>query len=85
MQAVATFANDMVLARVRDGLVGSAARRGRETPVGPGQVNLLDYLAAREGAGYAGPATIRRVDTDRPIEELAAAKAYVESLQIAEE
>lgn len=85
LQAVATLANDIVLARVRDGLVGSADRHGRETPVGEGQVNLIEYLAALEGADYAGPATVRRTDTDRPIDELAAAKAYIESLQITEE
>jgi sugar phosphate isomerase/epimerase len=81
VEAVETLADDVVMARARDALLGSKDRRGRETSLGQGNVDIIGYLQALEEAGYGGPTMVRRVDTDRPAHELAAAKAFLDSLR----
>jgi len=73
--ATELLADRVILSHVRDGLMGSPDRGGREVLLGQGQVNWLRYLMTLSGAGYAGP---RRTDSSRPEEDLAAGKAVLE-------
>ena len=82
VEAVEALADNVVLARVRDAYAGSSGHPGRETALGQGQVDLVRYLAALEAAGSNSPPVLRRLDTERPIEAIAADKAYLESLFI---
>ena len=75
----ACLADQVILAHARDGTTGSADRSGRETSLGQGHVNLLQYLATLSAAGYAGPQILRRTDSERPIEDLTEAREILRS------
>jgi L-ribulose-5-phosphate 3-epimerase len=77
--ATELLADQILLSHARDGLAGTAERLGRETPLGSGYVNLAAYLATLAEAGYAGPQILRRTDSDRPAEDLAAAQKLLEA------
>jgi L-ribulose-5-phosphate 3-epimerase len=79
VEAVEKLADNVALARARDALAGSRSRAGRETALGQGNLDLIGYLAALAASGYGGPAMLRRTDAAKPVEELATAKAFLES------
>ncbi|MBN1512312.1 MAG: sugar phosphate isomerase/epimerase [Phycisphaerae bacterium] len=76
--AAELLADRVILSHARDGLMGSSDRGGREVPLGQGDVNWLRYLMTLSTAGYTGPQILRRTDSQRPEEDLAAAKAVLE-------
>lgn len=71
---VEPLADRILIARVRDAVAGSGQRPGREMPLGQGQIDLAEYLAALDQAGYRGTSFVRRTDSDRPLEDLAQAR-----------
>ena len=80
LAGVEPLADRIVIARARDAVAGAPGRPGHETPLGDGQLDLAEYLAALDQAGYRGVAFIRRTDAERPREEIADAKARIERL-----
>lgn len=74
------LADNLIIARARDAIGGNSARPGREAPLGQGQIDFRAYLQALEQAGYARAAFIRRVHAERPAEELADARSYLDGL-----
>ena len=77
--ATELLADQIILSHARDGLAGTAERLGREMALGSGYVNLAAYLATLAEAGYAGPQILRRTDSDRPADDLAAARKLLDS------
>jgi sugar phosphate isomerase/epimerase len=77
---VQPLADQVAISFARDALQGSGDRPGRETPFGTGHIDFAEYLAALEEAGYHGPQIIRRTNAENPIEEIAAAKKYLEDV-----
>jgi len=69
----------VILSHARDALAGTPERGGRETTLGDGRVDLLEYLSILSAAGYGGPQIIRRSGSERPLDDLAAAKEYLEA------
>ena len=59
---------------------GSGSRAGHETRLGEGQIDLAEYLAALDEAGYHGVPFIRRTSANRPIEDIAEAKSRLDAL-----
>ena len=80
LSGVDPLADRIFLAHVRDAVPGSARHGGREMPLGQGQVDLPEYLAALDQAGYRGVPYIRRTSAERPLQEIAHAKARLEAL-----
>ncbi len=70
----------IAVAHVRDAVAGHEGRPGHETPFGQGQIDFREYFAMLEQGGRAAIPLLRRTDSQRPSEELAAAKSYMESL-----
>ncbi|HOA74168.1 MAG TPA: sugar phosphate isomerase/epimerase family protein [Phycisphaerae bacterium] len=80
LAGIEPVANTILLARARDALAGSSQRPGREVPLGEGQIDWPEYLAALDQAGYRNVPFIRRTEARRPLEELADAKRKLERL-----
>ena len=66
----------------KDGLYPTNPRAlGREVPIGQGKVNFPRFVQRLKEIGYRGPLTIEReISGDRQIEDVRAAKAYLERL-----
>lgn len=77
---VEPLANAILIARARDALAGTPQRPGSETPLGSGQLDLAEYLAALDQAGYRGVPFISRKEARRPHEEIADAKRRLEEV-----
>ncbi len=80
LAGIEPLASSIFIARARDATAGTPGRSGREVPLGSGQVDLEEYLANLDQAGYRNVTFIRRTDSDRPLSELAAAKRRLDSL-----
>jgi L-ribulose-5-phosphate 3-epimerase len=80
IESVEPTAGRILVARARDAVSGSERRPGRETPLGYGEVDLARYLAALDQGGYHNAAFIRRTDSDRPLQDIAEAKARLEAV-----
>jgi len=80
LAGIEPLADRIVLARVRDAVAGSPRRPGHESQIGQGQIDMTEYFAALEAAGYRGTAFIRRAQSERPLQDIADAKKHVESL-----
>jgi L-ribulose-5-phosphate 3-epimerase len=80
LAGVEQLADTIRIAHLRDAIAGSAARPGHETPLGRGQVDFAEYLAALDQAGYKRTPFLRRSGAEHPIEELAEAKAKLDRL-----
>jgi len=78
LAAVDPLADRIFLSHVRDAVAGSERRPGYETPMGEGQVDLPEYLAALDQAGYRGVQLIRRSGATHPLEDIADAKSRLE-------
>jgi L-ribulose-5-phosphate 3-epimerase len=78
LSAVSPMADRIFVAHVRDATAGSERRPGHETPLGEGQVDLAEYLAALDQAGYRGVQLIRRTGAMDPLKEIAADKSRLE-------
>jgi L-ribulose-5-phosphate 3-epimerase len=66
----------------KDGLYPVDPRKlGREVPIGQGKVNFPRFIEKLKQIGYRGPLTIEReISGERQIEDVRAAKAYLERL-----
>jgi sugar phosphate isomerase/epimerase len=80
LSGIDPLADRIFIARVRDAIAGSERRPGREVNVGEGQVDLAEYLASLDQAGYNRAALIRRTSSDRPIQDIAAARERLRRL-----
>ncbi len=80
IEGVEPTAGRILIARARDAVGGSERRPGHETPLGYGEVDWTRYLAALEQGGYHNAAFIRRTDSDRPLHDIAEAKARLEAM-----
>jgi sugar phosphate isomerase/epimerase len=78
--AARRLADHIGLSHARDASAAGGSGPGAETSLGRGDVDLPAYLAALAEAGYAQPHIIRRRDTVRATADLAASKAYLESM-----
>lgn len=75
-----SVANSIFIARARDAMAGSEQRPGREVPLGTGQVDLADYLAHLDQAGYKSVPFIRRTQSEHPLDDVAVAQRRLQSL-----
>lgn len=73
-------AGRILIARARDAVGGSGRRPGHETPLGRGEVDFVRYLAALDESGYRSVPFIRRTNSDRPLQDVAEAKARLEAI-----
>jgi sugar phosphate isomerase/epimerase len=73
-------ASSILIARARDAMAGSPNNPGREVSLGTGQIDLAEYLAALDQAGYKNVPFIRRTDSERPLVDLAEAKRRLEAV-----
>ncbi|NLE60332.1 MAG: sugar phosphate isomerase/epimerase [Planctomycetes bacterium] len=73
-------AGKILIARARDAVSGSERRPGHETPLGHGEVDWARYLAFLEQSGYNNAAFLRRTESDRPLQDIAEAKAHMEAM-----
>jgi sugar phosphate isomerase/epimerase len=80
MAGVGPLANHILNARIRDAVAGTGTKPGREVALGRGHIDFAEYLAMLDQAGYRGTTFIRRTDADRPQEEVADAKRWIERL-----
>lgn len=80
MSGIEPLANSILIARARDALAGAARHPGREVALGSGQIDLAEYLAALDQAGYRSVPFIRRTGSEHPMEELADARRRLERL-----
>jgi sugar phosphate isomerase/epimerase len=66
----------------KDGLYPTDPKRlGREVPIGQGKVNFPRFIQRLKEVGYRGPLTIEReISGPRQIEDIRAAKVYLEKL-----
>ena len=80
LAAVETLADNIALACVRDAQARGAERAGRETNLGDGHLNLPDYLAQLEAAGYRGPLIVRRSQSANPANDLKQCRTYLEAV-----
>jgi sugar phosphate isomerase/epimerase len=80
LSGIEPLANSILIARARDALAGSPRQAGREVPLGSGQIDLPEYLAALDQAGYRSVPFIRRSDSEHPLEDVADAKRRLEKL-----
>lgn len=80
LSGIEPLANSILIARARDAQAGAPRHPGREVPLGSGQVDLAEYLAALDQAGYHNVPFIRRTDSDHPLEEVAEAKRRLDKL-----
>jgi L-ribulose-5-phosphate 3-epimerase len=77
---IEAVANQILIARARDAVAGSPQRPGREVSLGTGQVDLTEYLANLDQAGYRNVPFIRRTESQRPIEDVVEAKRRLERM-----
>lgn len=77
---IAPVASSILIARARDAMAGSPNNPGREVPLGTGQIDLAEYLAALDQAGYRNVPFIRRTESIHPLEDIADAKRRLESV-----
>lgn len=80
LSGIDPLADRIFIARVRDAIAGSERRPGREVNIGDGQVDLAEYLASLDQAGYNRAALIRRTSSDRPIQDIAEARERLRRL-----
>jgi len=80
LAGVDPLADRILIARARDAIAGSGQRPGRETPIGRGQIDMAEYLAALDQAGYRNTTFLRRNHADKPLQEIADAKKFIELL-----
>lgn len=80
LASVDLLADRILIARARDAVAGSGQRPGHETPIGAGQIDFAEYLATLDQAGYRDATFLHRTGSDRTLEEIADAKARIESL-----
>lgn len=73
------LADRILIARARDAVAGTPQRRGRETALGEGQIDLAEYLAGLDQAGYRRGPFIRRTQALDPTAELAEARRRLEA------
>jgi sugar phosphate isomerase/epimerase len=66
----------------KDGLYPADPNQlGRETPIGQGKVNFPRFIGRLKEIGYTGPITIEReISGPKQLEDIRAAKAYLEKL-----
>jgi len=76
---VAAVADQIVAVHAADAIGGSTGR-GREVPMGQGELDYRAFLGALAEAGYYGVHTVRRRNAADPEAEVAAAKRFLESL-----
>lgn len=82
IEGVGSAAGRILIARARDAVGGSDRRPGHETPLGYGEVDWARYLAMLDQAGYNNAAFIRRTESDRPLQDIAEAKARLEAMML---
>lgn len=80
LSGIEPLANAILIARARDAQAGGPRQPGREVALGSGQIDLPEYLAALDQAGYRSVPFIRRTESDRPLEEIADAKRRLEKV-----
>ncbi len=86
LAGVSPLADRILIARIRDATPGTSDfadadnRPGRETPLGEGQLDLPEYLAALDQAGYRRVPFLRRTQSDQPLRELAEARDRIEGM-----
>ena len=80
LAGIESLADAIRVAHIRDAVAGSATRPGHETPIGRGQIDFAEYLAALGQAGYNRTAFLRRTGAEHPLEELAEAKTQLERM-----
>ncbi len=80
LQSVEPLAGSIFIARARDAMAGSPNHPGREVPLGTGQVDLAEYLAALDQAGYHNVPFVRRTESEHPLADLADAKRRLDSM-----
>lgn len=78
---IESVANSILIARARDAVAGTQQRPGREVPLGMGQVDLAEYLAYLDQAGYRGVPFIRRTESEHPLEDVVEAKRRLEAMR----
>jgi sugar phosphate isomerase/epimerase len=64
----------IVLMHARDATVGFSGQPGHETRLSEGAVDLIGLLGRLESVEYGGPYIIRRTDSQRPVEDIQAAR-----------
>jgi len=77
VEALAEF---VVLSHLRDATRGRPEQAGQEVAIGQGELDLAAYLGALEEAGYRGPQIVVRSQSERPLAEIALAKARLDAL-----
>ncbi len=89
LSGIGPLADQIVLAYVRDAIAGRGSQSGggraplgRETPLGEGELNLEEYVAALHAAGYFGPLIVRRQHAQNPVAELGQAREMVEGVGV---
>lgn len=80
LSGVEPLADRILVARARDAVAGTGQNPGRETPLGQGQVDFAEYLAALDQAGHRSAPFIRRTQSPAPLQEIADAKARLDAL-----
>ena len=79
IEAIGHLAEQVCLSYARDAIAASTDGAAREMPLGQGQVDLPAYLAALDAAGYHGPHIVRRLESQRPIDDIMQAKSLLDS------
>ncbi len=79
-RVLSALPQEIVLSHARDATAGGRERSGTETALGEGDVDWLGHLMLLEAAGYHGPHIVRRTSSQRPEHDLAAARAYLQSI-----
>lgn len=80
LSGVEPLSDRIFVAHVRDAVAGVGQRSGRETRLGDGQVDVPEYLAALDQAGFRDVPLIRRTGSDHAVQEIAEARARLERL-----
>ncbi|MBI4581137.1 MAG: sugar phosphate isomerase/epimerase [Planctomycetes bacterium] len=80
LAGIEPLASSILIARARDAVAGSPRHAGREVALGAGQLDLPEYLAALDQAGYRNVPFIRRTESEHPLADLAEAKRRLESV-----
>ncbi len=71
---------DVVLSHARDATAGGPGRTGAETAIGEGDVDFLAHLMLH-ASGYRGPHIVRRLSSEQPLRDLAAAREHLARLR----
>jgi len=74
------LADRILIARARNAVAGTSQRPGRETALGEGQMDLAEYLAGLDQAGYRRGPFLRRTQALDPAAELADARRRLEAM-----